>query len=104
MAGVPLSEETKRRVEILFDGGDAAVATELLTNECGSNLPRYKNFHPLELERIRIAALKVSAGRLDRLRQEIELAKQDWRDVLLHAGFINDVEAHMKWMPQKPKH
>ncbi len=101
MATVALSKETKRRVRILFHGKDAIVATTLLTNECGSNLPFCENWGPLELERLRFAALKISDGTLDRLRQAIELAQTDWRDLLMAAGFGEDVKAHENWLPQR---
>ena len=103
MAGIPLSEETKRRVDILFDPGDAAVAAEILINECGCNLPFCENHGPLELERLRFAALKLSGGRLDHLRQAVRLAKQDWQDLLMAADFATNVQAHKSWMPQKVK-
>jgi hypothetical protein len=99
---VPLSSETERRVDILFDGEDAVIATRLLTNECGRNLPFCENDGPLELERLRFAALKISAGSLERLQEAVELAKQDWRDLLVSADFANDVHAHREWIPQKP--
>jgi hypothetical protein len=101
MATVPLSHETIRRLELLFHGEDAVVAADLLTNECGSNLPGFENCNPLELERFRFAALKFSDGNLDRLLQAIELAQQDWRDRLMAAGFGRDARAHVGWMPQK---
>ncbi len=98
MADVPLSHETKRRLELLFNGPDAGVAADLLMNECGSNLPFCENAGPLELERLRFAALKLSDGHLDRLLEAIELAKQDWRDLLMAAGFGKDVKAHERWL------
>jgi len=104
MSGVPLSEETKRRVDILFDGNDAAIATKILTNECGSNLPSCENHSPRELERLRFAALKLSGGNLNRLRQAVRLAKEDWRDLLVAADFANNLKAHRDWIPRKPTH
>ena len=98
MAAVPLSQETKWRLELLFDAEEAVVAADLLTNECGSNLPFCENCSPLELERIRFAALKCSVGHLDRLLEAIELAQQDWRDLLMAAGFGEDVKAHRRWL------
>jgi hypothetical protein len=48
---------------------------------------------------VRFAALKLSAGGMDRLRKAIELAKTDWRDLLVAAEFANDVNAHKRWSP-----
>src|ERR1700681_4419109 len=98
METVPLSQETKRRVELLYHGEDAVFAADLLMNECGSNLPFCENEGPLELERLRFAALKLSKGNLDRLLEAIELAKRDWRDLLMAAGFGEDVNAHERWL------
>jgi len=40
-----------------------------------------------ELHRVRVATLKLAAGNLKRLRQEIEGAKCDYRDVLAAAEY-----------------
>jgi hypothetical protein len=98
-AGPPLSPQTRRRVEILFDGEDARVAAEMLERECGNNIPFCEHSDSVRMERIRFAALKVSGGKLETLREAVELAKVDWRDLLMWAGFGNDVKAHEKWVP-----
>ena len=101
MQGVPLSDETRRRVEMLFTGDDVRIATEILSNECGCNLPLLENLTPPQLDRFRFAALKISCGQLDLLRGAIDLAKRDWRDLLFAAGFEHDIHAHEQWLPQK---
>lgn len=68
-------------------------------DECGRNLPFCQDYHPEDLDRFRIAALRLSEGSLDRLREAIELAKIDWRDLLMAAGFGHDTSAHLSWMP-----
>lgn len=103
MAGVPLSNATRLRIEMLFDNDDQQVATDLLINECGSDLPFCHDNGPFECERVRFAALKLSDGRIERLRNAIQLAKTDWRDLLMGAGFGNDVSAHKRWMPIAPR-
>lgn len=52
-----------------------------------------------QLERFRFAALKYSDGKLPLLEGAVQLAKEDWRDLLLAAGFGYDVEAHGRWEP-----
>ena len=101
MARVPLSNATRLRVETLFDKDDQQIATELLVSECGSNLPFCHDSGPGECERVRFAAIKLSGGRIEQLREAIELAKTDWRDLLMSAGFGNDVSAHKRWLPQR---
>ncbi len=96
---VHLSDATRERLERLFRPEDVRTATEMLVKECGDNLPFCNQSGPVECERIRFAALKLSGGRIDRLRDAIDLAKVDWRDLLMAAGFGHDVGAHRKWMP-----
>jgi hypothetical protein len=95
----PLSQETRVRVEALFHGKNVETATALLVEHCGNNLPFLEKCSPKQLERYRFAALKLSAGRLDKLREAVRLAKEDWRDLLVAAGFAHDARAHEKWMP-----
>jgi hypothetical protein len=99
MAKVPLSVETERRVAMVFRDVDVGVATEMLVEECGGNLPFCGDSTPEELERIRYAAMKLSNGCVADLRRAIELAKTDWRDLLMGAGFGHDIHAHLRWVP-----
>ena len=97
---VRLSPETQRRLEIIFPVDTRAQAEYLLTTECGNNLPFMEHQDSLGLERIRFAALKVSEGRLERLEEAVRLAQIDWRDLLVEAGFEQDVRAHLNWLPR----
>lgn len=75
---------------------------QLLQTECGNNLPLCENeteTTPL-LRRIRYAALKVSEGDITKLRRAIQVAKSDWRDLLVGAGFANDLNASDAWAKQ----
>ena len=45
------------------------------------------------------AGLKLSGGDLSKLQAAIALAQVDWRDVLMGAGFGEDVSAHRAWRP-----
>jgi len=101
MPNVPLSDDTQRRVEALFTAHERAAAAQLLVEECGDNLPFNEGQGPVQLERIRFAALKLSGGSLAELREAIGLARTDSRDVLVAAGFGNDLTAHRSWMPQR---
>jgi hypothetical protein len=55
------------------------------------------------IERIRFAALKLCRGDLSALQRAVGLAKKDWRDVLVAAGFESDVAAHRSWWPDPPQ-
>jgi hypothetical protein len=83
----------------LFVGQAREQAAALLFSQCGNNLPFLEDSDPRGLERIRFAALKVSNGDLGKLEQAVQLAQQDWRDVLVAAGFGDDVRAHEAWFP-----
>ncbi|HEX7898397.1 MAG TPA: hypothetical protein VF950_11600 [Planctomycetota bacterium] len=97
--GLPLSPETRRRLDVLFPGRDRDEAARLLEEECGNNLPSCGRSTSVSMERLRFAALKRSRGHLGKLKDAIQLAKIDWRDLLMAAGFGEDVDAHRTWEP-----
>jgi hypothetical protein len=96
---VELSPATTRRLDALFRDEDRGEATRLLREECAENIPLWFDPTSSGLDRLRIAAIKLSEGDLAKLRRAVEIAHQDWRDVLVAAGFGNDVTAHERWMP-----
>ena len=82
-----LTPRTKQHLNALFAAADrtAAEATLLGWSE--------------DSERLRFAALRFSGGNLTALQNAIELGKLDWRDLLVAAGFADDVTAHERWDP-----
>jgi len=94
-----LSDPTTARVRALFASDQQEAAIRILEEECGANLPFCESATPESAERIRFAALKLSGGDLAELRSIVDQAKIDWRDVLVWAGFGDDVEAHRGWWP-----
>jgi hypothetical protein len=94
-----LSPETQRRLDALFTGADREQAADLLESQCGSNLPFQEKSDAHDLERIRFAALKLSNGDLKELQRAVEIAQEDWRDVLVAAGFAHSITVHEKWFP-----
>jgi hypothetical protein len=72
----------------------------MLIRECGHNLPFQEQSNEYQLEQCRFAALKVSDGDLAKLAKAIELAKADWRDLVIDAGFQN-ITAHEEWLPEQ---
>ncbi len=93
-----LSDATRTRLEKLFPEESQREATSLLEHRCGINLPGCADHDPHQMERIRFAALKLSQGDLIKLEAAVELAESDWRDLLMAAGFAEDVDAHQSWM------
>ncbi|MFN2531517.1 MAG: hypothetical protein ABR555_09495 [Pyrinomonadaceae bacterium] len=99
---VELTELTKQRVAELFAAADVQEAERLLVRECADNLPLLgKTATSASLERIRFAVLRLSDGQISRLTESIAIAKRDWRDVLVWAGFGNDLQAHERWRPRR---
>lgn len=99
---IELSGATVNRIARMFPLADQELVCALLTDECGDNLPLVTPANSVSLERIRFAVLKLSGGDLNTLQRAIELAKIDWRDVLVEAGFSRDVAAHHSWWPDTP--
>jgi hypothetical protein len=95
-----LSARTKQHIEGVFPPELQQQASSLLIEQCGNNLPMLEALDPIELERYRFAALKLSEGKLDKLQHAITLAQTDWRDLLIAAGFAHDTKAHEAWLPQ----
>lgn len=98
---IPLSELTRSHLMALFAAPEVADAERLLVEECADNLPMIGHATPGGLERIRFAAIRVSDGNPSRLREAIDLAKADWRDLLVAGGFADDVDAHRTWQPRR---
>ena len=98
-----LSPLTQQLVEKLFEPGERTEAAWRLVEECGNNLPFCKDNDEYKMERIRFAALRVSIGYLDDLQTAIDLAKKDWRDLLVWARFAESLTAHQEWCEQALK-
>jgi len=62
-------------------------------------LPFVERVDDAKLERLQFAALRLSEGNLDKLNRAIALSNRDWRDLLMAAGFAEDINAHVSWVP-----
>lgn len=85
----PLTAETEARIVLLFAPEDRAAVQRILLEECGNNLPFLGKADSIAMDRVRLAVLKLSGGDREKLRAVIQLAKTDWRDVLVAAGAAN---------------
>ena len=94
-----LSEATWEKIRALFAPTQHDEVAAILQNECGNNLPFLHSKTPEELERVRFAALKLSQGRMDKLRRAVRVANADWRDLLVGAGFADSVDSYKQWKP-----
>lgn len=84
------SKLNEAQVRALFAEGEVSEAIQLLSEQSPGV------GHASLLERIRSAAVRVSGGDLMELRRALALAATDWRDLLVAAGFANDVNAHLR--------
>ena len=96
---VELSHATIERLKLLFESTTYERAAEILREQCADNLPLWRAATPEGLERIRFAVLKLCKGEVQGLERAVHDAQVDWRDVLVAAGFAEDVHAHRKWSP-----
>ena len=71
--------------------------SDMLENACGTESLGCEGWSPEQMERIRFAALKLGVERQGGLDAAIDLANTDWRDLLMAAGFGEDLNAHEKW-------
>jgi len=99
MGTPPLTPETEQRIDLLFPPEHRDTVRKLLLGECGNNLPFLEKIDSIAMDRFRFAALKLSGGDLKKLRDALALAKADWRDLLMAAGFGSDIDAHKTWLP-----
>lgn len=93
-----LTDRVENMVKRLFPEVDRLAVRAILMEQVSETLPLVGN--PREIERIQLAVLKVSRGEAGLFLEAAALARQDWRDVLMAAGFGNDVEAHLKWVEE----
>jgi hypothetical protein len=99
MGSPPLSPETEKRIELLFPVEEQERVRVILVDECGHNIPGWKMAN---VERVRFAALKLSEGNIHKLCGAVDLAKIDFRDVLMAAGF-GEIDSYKLWMPEQIK-
>jgi len=78
-----------------FEGASRVSVATLLVEECGFDLPLPSS--AALVERIRLAVLKLADGSAAAVSAHVAAAKQDWRDVLVAAGFGDDLAAHVAW-------
>jgi hypothetical protein len=94
-----LSTRTQGQIEVLFDAEERDAVSGILRDQCGGNLPLLDETDERDIERIRTAALKMSEGDLEKLRKAVAVARSDWRDLLVAAGFGHDPLADTRWEP-----
>lgn len=94
-AGPPLSAAVEAVLDRLFPEDSRAAIAALLLRDCGATLPLASDARLIE--RIRLAVLKLAEGDPAAVPRHLAIARQDWRDVLVAAGFGSDLQAHLAW-------
>jgi len=84
MTSVPLSEEVENRIQATFSG-------EVARESARSMLLEYPTepWHG-EIKRVRIGILRICQGNLERMRRLVDVAKRDYRDLLMLAEYLPD--------------
>lgn len=83
---VGLTPAVIAEIERQFSTGQHEEVIQLLDRSCGRTLPFFRDATAEKLEHLRLCALKVGAGDLAQLRQAVELANRDWRDLIMAAN------------------
>jgi|SRR6056297_1794093 len=97
---VPLSPKTDLLVFAAFSGESDEFRSRIaamLENDIGETIPFCDSSTPEEMERIRFAVIRLLAERRMAESDVIQLAKTDWRDLLMAADFGYDTGAHLAW-------
>jgi hypothetical protein len=84
-----LRPEAERRIEMLFPPEHREAVRKLLLEDCGHKLPFLAKIDRVAMDRFRLAALQLSGGDGAKLDAAIQLAKTDWRDRWVAAGFAD---------------
>lgn len=81
-----LTVRVERRIAVDFPGREGEVVGDLLTELVNHLTDRGDQE---DKERIAAATLLCGQGRVDRILDAVQLAKEDWRDVLVGAGLAD---------------
>ena len=94
---MPLTPRLSAKLAALFSAEDVPFAEQWLLSECGPEIPGGVKDAGW-VERVRAAALKMSRGSLHRLADATRLGQTDWRDLLMVAGFGENVTSYDAWL------
>ena len=72
-----------------------------IEQNAGKTIPFCGNSSPSQLDRIRFAIIKLSEGCPMQLNKAIELAHNDWRDLLMSAEFGANPHEHNLWFDKE---
>ena len=94
---IPLSDKTRKALEILLDEDTRSHIAKRLLNETSEDIPMWHEFSPQGLERIRFSVIKLIAQNPKNENIAFNHAKIDWRDLFMSAGFGESTTEHERW-------
>lgn len=99
MDPVPLTPALRAKVATLFPDRASEIEARLLA-DCGAELPMIDKQGIHGIQRVRCAVLKLSQGLPEKFDYALDRANGDWRDVLVWAGFGNNLNTHLDWLDE----
>ncbi len=94
---LPLTKKVNKLLELLFEEPLLSKLARRLEIEAAENIPFHNNSKSADMDRIRFSILKVIATNVDSEENAFDLAKTDWRDLFVAAGFADDANEHKNW-------
>lgn len=94
---IPLSRRCEKVAARLFDEPRCTHVKNRLLAEASENIPFHENSDSAGMDRIRFAIMKLISKPNTDEDLIFELAKRDWRDLLVAAGFGYSADEHNKW-------
>jgi hypothetical protein len=72
---------------------------ELLSLQCSNNLPGVGDTPEWNelVDRIQLAVIRASSWETEKIKKSVSFANLDWRDLLICAGFGENLLAHKVW-------
>jgi hypothetical protein len=87
------------KVRETFPSGQDSEVVKILQTKCGNDLASWKE-KPLTDWCAFVLLLTLSQASMEKLRAAVKLAKADWRDLPVAAGFADSVDVHKALEPR----
>lgn len=92
-----LSKRVDRLLAIVVEEPNRSRLAARLQEEAANNIPFHEKSKANDMDRIRFAILKLISENPSSEDAVFDLAKLDWRDLFMGAGFGYDAKEHVKW-------
>ena len=94
---LPLSKRSQRVAAVLFTEARLSQITNRLITEASENIPFHEQSSSSDMVRIRFSIMKLASVPGADDDAIFDLAKTDWRDLFMAAGFAYSADEHHKW-------